>query len=368
MQVKFLDLEKNYKSIQWDIDMAIGRVIHESAFISSSYVKNFEKQFSSYIGTKYCVGVGNGTDALEIALQAFNLSPGDEVITQANTFVATVFAITNNNLTPVLVDCDKDTCMMDISALESKITPKTKAIIPVHLYGSTANMQEIMTLAKKHNLYVIEDCAQAHGALYQNKKVGTFGDIACFSFYPGKNLGAYGDGGAILTSNDDLYKKIDLIHNLGSRVKYHHEIKGRNSRLDGLQSTILSVKLTHLDDWNEKRRKLAEYYTANLKNIPQVKLLAISPDCQSVYHLYFIQIDNRDELKKYLDDKGIGTNIHYPIPIHKLEAYKELNEQSHPVAEKLASSTLSLPMFPELTIPEIDYVIKTIQTFYNVTV
>lgn len=368
MKVNFLDLKKNYLSIKSEIDKEISNVIETTSFVSGDTVKRFESSFSSYLNVKYCIGVGNGTDALEIALQSLGITEGDEVITQANTFVATVFAISTNKAIPVLVDCYPDTCMINIEQIESKITKKTKAIIPVHMYGACADMDKIILLAKKYNLFIIEDCAQAHGALYKNQRVGSFGDIGCFSFYPGKNLGAFGDGGALVTNNEQLYEKINLLHNLGSKTKYHHQIQGRNSRLDSIQAGVLIAKLSHLDDWNEKRRKIANHYTDKLKSLKHIDLLSVPEDCQPVYHLYVIRTTKRDELKKYLESHDIFTNIHYPIPIHKLEAYSQFNSQSYPISESLSATCLSLPMYPELTEEEVNFVITKIKQFYTLTV
>jgi dTDP-4-amino-4,6-dideoxygalactose transaminase len=299
-QIKFLDLHSYHKNNEEIIIKSLQQnVFDDTSFIHGKSVTNFEKKFAEYIGVKHCIGVGNGTDALEIALHALGIKDGDEVITQANTFISTVFAIKSVRATPVLVDCDEN-FMIDVGQIESKITSKTRCIIPVHMYGHTANMDIIMDIAKKHNLYVVEDCAQAHGALYAGKCVGSFGDIGCFSFYPGKNLGAYGDGGAIVTNSDELAIHVRKIGNIGSIIKYNHEIFGRNSRLDSIQAEILNVKLPDLNMRNNRRQYIAKLYDEQLKDVDGITLHSVSENCTPVYHLYVIRTSKRDELKKYL--------------------------------------------------------------------
>lgn len=364
-RVKFLDLNANCSQIKDSVLEHISHVIETTSFINGPSVQNFEKQFAIYIGTKYCVGVGNGTDALEIALAALGIGKGDEVITQANTFISTCFAITSCGATPVLVDHINDDFMIDVDQIESKITSKTKCIIPVHLYGHCADMERIMDIAKRHNLWVVEDAAQAHGALYRGKRAGSFGDISCFSFYPGKNLGAYGDGGAVLTSNDVLHEKINKIHNLGSDTKYHHEMIGRNSRLDSIQAEVLSIKLLQLDANNEKRLHHARQYDLCLKGVGDIQLHTIREDVSPAYHLYVIRTSKRDELQIFLKKHDIETGIHYPIPIHKSGAYSHMNTGTYLNTEQNADKLLSLPMYPELDSTVIKHVCSVIIEYYN---
>ena len=365
MKIKFLDLKKNIEPIKKEIAEATHKVIENTSFIMGENVASFENNFSKYNNTKYCLGVGNGTDALEIAVKSLDLPKDSEIITQSNTFVATCLGILNNNINLRLVDCFEDNFMMDYTKLEDKITSKTKAIIVVHLYGHCANMDKIMEIANKYNLYVIEDCAQAHGCLYNNKKVGSIGDIGCFSFYPGKNLGAFGDGGGIITNNELLYNKMKLIRNIGSNKKYYHEIIGRNSRLDTIQAAVLDVKLKYLNENNNKRRIVAEKYVELLKDISGIELPKIEEYCLPVYHLFVIKTEKRDELQKYLKEKNIDTIIHYPISISELNAIKEHNKDTNlEISLKNSKRILSLPMYPELEMHEINYVCDKIKDFF----
>ena len=365
--LKFLDLQKNYLSIKDEVDSSIINNITNSQFISGTDKGLFEKEFADFIGTKYCVGVANGTDALELGIQSLGLTEGYEIITQPNSYIATSLGISYNKLKPVFIDINENTMMIDHTLIESKITSKTKALCIVHLYGLSPNMDEIMRIVKKHNLLLIEDCAQSHGSKYHNNKSGTFGDIACFSFYPGKNLGCYGDGGAICTNNKIYYDKLKLLHNLGSNQKYYHEILGRNSRLDTIQAGVLRIKLKYLDDNNMKRGKIAERYMTNLKNCSDIKLPQVGNNCYPVWHLFVIQCYNnsRDKLQQFLKANNIDTIIHYPIPIHKQEAYSEYNMESYPVTELVASQILSLPIYPELTMEEVDIVCSKIKEYYQ---
>lgn len=370
MEVKFLDLKKNIEPIQQEIAEATHKVIANTSFIMGPSVKEFESNFAKFNNAKHCIGVGNGTDALEIAIQSLQLPEHSEIITQANTFVATALGVLNNKYKLRLVDCFKDNFMMDHTKLEDLINENTKVIIPVHLYGHAADMESIMTIAKKYNLYVIEDCAQAHGCLYKDKVIGTFGDIGCFSFYPGKNLGAFGDGGGIITNDDQLYERMLLIKNLGSKIKYHHEIIGRNSRLDTIQAAVLDVKLKYLRENNEKRRQVAKLYFKLLKNISQIELPKIEEYCVPVYHLFVIKTDKRDELQQFLKTKKIDTIIHYPIAIPELACIKyHLNDGKEQdnldVSVKNSKRILSLPMYPELKEEEIQYVCDKIQEFFS---
>ena len=366
MSIPFVDLKAQYQSLKSEIDKAIQDVIQDTAFVGGKYVKKFEEEFADYCNTKYCVGVGNGTDAITIALKSIGIGAGDEVITAANSFIATSEAITVTNAKVVFVDCHPDYYTIDISKIEEKITNKTKAIIPVHLYGQPADMGHILEIAKKYNLYVIEDAAQSHGAKYNNQKVGTFGDIGCFSFYPGKNLGAYGDAGAIVTDNEELSVKCRMLANHGRVEKYNHEFEGYNSRLDGLQAAILSVKLKYLDEWNAKRRAVAKDYNESLKKTDIITPKELS-GAQCVYHLYVIRAKKRDELQAFLKKRGISTGIHYPIGLPYLKAYNYLNHtpEDFPITYKYQNKLLSLPMYPELSTHHIDYIIKTTKKALN---
>lgn len=361
MSIPFVDLRTQYMALKKEIDEAIQGVIDKTDFILGKEVELFEKEFATFSGASYGVGVGSGTEALHLSLLALEIGPGDEVITSSNTFIATVLAISYSGARPILVDIDRETYNMDISSVRKVITKKTKAIIPVHLYGHPVNMDNIMGLAKEYNLKVVEDACQAHGAEYRGRKVGSIGDLGCFSFYPGKNLGAYGDGGMVITNNEELSQRLRMLRNYGSRTKYYHEFKGFNSRLDTLQAAILRVKLRRLDLWNELRRKHAMLYNRLLKSSGVVT--PIEKDyARHIYHLYVIRVKNRDKLLEYLKSKGIFSQIHYPRPIHLLDAYRDLgdSEGSFPVAEEYSKEFLSLPMYPELTEEQIGYVCKNI--------
>lgn len=359
MQVLFADLKKQYLSIKGEIDFAINSVINESAFIKGKYVESFEKNFADFVGVKHCIGVGNGTDAIFITLKCLGVGVGDEVIVPANSFIATSEAVTLTGAKPVFVDCN-EFYNIDSNKIEAAITPKTKAIIPVHLYGQPADMDEIMQIANGKGLTVIEDAAQAHGAEFKGKKVGTFGVATTFSFYPGKNLGAYGDGGAVVMNDDKLAEKIRMFANHGRIGKYNHEFEGVNSRLDGLQAAILDIKLMHLDAWTKSRIVAANKYDDGLRNLVQIPTML--QGANSVYHLYVIQVEDRDQVRSALKDKGIETGIHYPIPLPLLNAYKYLNYtvRDFPTAAGAADKILSLPMHENLTIEEQGYVIEAV--------
>lgn len=365
MKIPFVDLKAQYYSIKEEIDQAISDVIEASAFIGGKYPKIFEKNFANYVGVKNCVGVGNGTDALYIALKALGISEGDEVITAANTFIATAEAITMTGARVVFVDCDADTYNIDTAKLKQVISGKTKAIVPVHLYGQPADMDRIKDVANEHGLYVVEDAAQAHGAEYKDQRIGTIGDMACFSFFPGKNLGAYGDAGAIVTDNDKLAKVARMFANHGRAEKYNHEFEGTNSRLDGLQAAILDVKLKYLDKWTERRRAIAKMYDASLKDI--VITPSVMPDVKHVYHLYVIRTKNRYRVKELLAEKGIATGIHYPIPLPFLKAYSYLAHKSadFPVAYSIKDEILSLPIHGDMTDEQVEYVIASLKDIVN---
>lgn len=362
--IQFLDLKKQYRDIKEEIDEAIKNVISETAFIGGKYVANFEKEFAIYQEAKHCIGVGNGTDALELAIEALNLPHGSEIIVPANSFIASSEAVTRSGHKVVFCDCDENNYTISISSLKSKITPNTKAIIAVHLYGHPCDMDEILSIAKENDLKIIEDCAQSHGAEYKGKRVGAIGDIGTFSFYPGKNLGAYGDGGAIVTNNENLAQKSKMIANHGRIEKYNHEFEGRNSRLDGLQAAILSVKLKHLDVWTDARIKVADYYLENLKDVKGVVLPKREDWAKQVYHLFVIRIQKRDELQTYLKDNGISSGVHYPISLPKLKAYDYTNQASEDFfANSSDAELLSLPIGDHLSEDDLKSIINVLKEF-----
>ena len=367
MNIPQVDLKAQYKLIKKEINVAILKVLKNTTFILDENVKKFEEEFAKFCNVKYAVGVGNGTDALYLALRACGISRGDEVITQPNTFIATVETITLNGAKPVFVDINSDTYDIDINKIEGAITKKTKAIIPVHLYGQPADMDPILRIAKRHNLWVIEDAAQAHGAEYKGKKIGSLGDVGCFSFFPAKNLGAYGDGGMVITKNKKLAKKIAMLRNHGRIEKYKHEIEGVNSRLDEIQAAILRVKLRYLDKWNKARRQCAKLYDNFLRNIEKMKTPFVPSWATPVFYVYTIRVKEREKLREYLKKKGISTGIYYPIPLHLQPAYKYLNYKKgdFPEAEKTADEILSLPMYPELKISQIKFITNSIKDFYE---
>jgi dTDP-4-amino-4,6-dideoxygalactose transaminase len=364
LNIPFVDLKAQYESIKPEIDSAISDVISKSAFIGGQYVKSFETAFAEFCRVKHCIGVGNGTDGLFIALKALGIGEGDEVITVANSFIATAEAITLTGARVVFVDIDPGTYNIDVNAIEPKITGRTKAIVPVHLYGQPADMDAILEIAKRHNLRVVEDAAQAHGAEYKDRPIGTIGDMACFSFYPGKNLGAYGDAGAIVTNDDDLALKARMFANHGRIDKYDHEIEGVNSRLDGLQAAILEVKLRHLPTWTEGRRRNAHLYNHYLKDSGVVTPFEIK-NVKAVYHLYVVRAPGgkRDELQGHLKSHGISTGIHYPIALPNLLAYGYLGHAVADFAEASNASReiLSLPMFAELEEAQIAFTAEKIK-------
>lgn len=358
MQIPFVDLKAQYNLIKDEIDEVIHRVIDKTSFIMGEEVRRFEEEFALFCKAKYAVGVANGTEALMLALKACGLTIGDEVITVPNTFIATTEAITMIGAKIVFVDVDPDTYNIDVSKIEEKVTTKTKAIIPVHLYGQPADMDPINQIARKYNLKIVEDAAQAHGAEYKGRRIGTLGDIACFSFYPGKNLGAYGDAGAVVTNNEELAQKIAMLRNHGRTKKYLHQIEGFNSRLDALQAAILRVKLRHLEDWNEERREKAKLYNQLLEPFPKIITPKMLDSTVPVYHLYVVRIKNRDGLQNILKTKGISTGIHYPLPLHLQPAYSYLGckEGEIPMTERVSKEILSLPMYAELKEEDITYI------------
>lgn len=359
--VTFLPMEKELNN---DLRAAFDRVFTNSWYIGGAEDEKFEKAFAEYCEANYCIGVGNGLDALMLALKALGVGNGDEVIVPSNTYIATALAVTYVGAIPVFVEPDIRTFNIDPTLIEAAITEKTRAIIPVHLYGQACDMDPILKIAKTYSLKVIEDCAQAHGAKYKGQKVGTFGDAAGFSFYPGKNLGALGDAGAVVTNNKEVADMIRAIGNYGSDYKYHHIYKGNNSRLDEMQAAFLSVKLPHLERMNSERRRVAEKFTKGIKN-PKIIAPYVLPDCVPVWHIYGIRCNERDALEKYLKDKGIGTNKHYPIPIHMQKCYRDLNihQGALPIAEKISNTELSIPMYYGITDDEIQFIIDSINEF-----
>lgn len=368
--VPFGDLRRIHDPIKKELDAAFNKVYETNAFIAGRFVEQFEQEFAKFAGTKHCVGFNSGTAALILALQALGVKAGDEVITVANTFIATTNAIAMVGATPVLVDINKDTLMMDVSQIEGKITKRTKAILPVHLFGQACDMDAIMAIAKKHNLLVLEDACQAHDTKYNGKSVGTFGNAAAFSFYPGKNLGCLGDGGAVTTNDDETALKLRDYRAYGERKKYHHVMIAGNERLHALQAALLSVKLPHLQTWNKQRGEAAEMYKQKLGSLVNeglIKIPSVAPNSTHIYHLFIIQTPKRDGLQAYLTQQGIQTGIHYPVPIHLQEAYKHYNikEGSFPHAEKAAKEILSLPMFPGMTNEQVTTVCDAITNFFK---
>ena len=364
MKIPFVTFKPLEAELDKDLRAAFERVYTRSWYIEGVEDETFEKAFAGYCDSKYCVGVGNGLDALFLSLKALGIKEGDEVIVPSNTYIATALAVTYVGATPVFVEPDIRTFNIDPSRIEEAITDKTKAIMPVHLYGQPSDMDPIMEIAKKYGLFVVEDCAQAHGASYKGKVIGSFGDVAGFSFYPGKNLGALGDAGATVTNNKELADKVRALGNYGSDYKYHHIYKGNNSRLDELQAAFLAAKLPHLDKMNDERRKIAQKYLEGIKN-EEVVLPHVPDYANPVWHIFAIRCKRRNELEKFLNDAGIGTNKHYPIPMHLQECYKDLGfkEGDFPIAEEISATELSLPMYYGMTDEEIQYVIDKVNEF-----
>lgn len=344
---------------------ALTEAFDSNWYILGDRLKKFEKEFSNYSNIKHTIGVGNGLEAIKISLKALGIKQDDEIIVPANTYIATLLAVTEIGATPVLVEPELDSYNIDPNRIEEKITPKTKAIIPVHLYGLPCRMDEILFIAQKYNLFVIEDNAQSVGAEYKNKKTGSIGIINATSFYPTKNLGAIGDGGAITTDNDDLAKKVQLLRNYGSEIKYHNEIQGYNSRLDELQAAVLSIKLDFLDQWNNERIQLAQYYNEKLSNVENLSIPTYGKDFKHVFHLYVVRVKEREKIIEHLNKHSIQTAIHYPIPPYKQEAYKYMNIQAkdYPITEKIKTECLSLPMYPGLKKEEQNLIIEAIKRF-----
>jgi dTDP-4-amino-4,6-dideoxygalactose transaminase len=360
MEVPFVDLQAQHREIGPAINLAIEEVLTRCDFILGASVERFEADFARFIGTRHAVGVGSGLDALELALRAHAIGAGDEVITAANTFIATVLAIEGVGARPVLVDVDRDTYGIDPAAIAAAIGPRTRAIMPVHLYGQPVDLDGILAVARRHNLLVIEDAAQAHGARYKGRRAGSFGHSAAFSFYPAKNLGACGDGGMLVTDDGQVAERVRVLRNYGQRVKYHHSTVGTNSRLDTLQAAILGVKLPHLDEWNEARRRHARTYQERLAGL--VRTPTAAPEIEHVYHLYVIETDRRDAVQDHLRAGGVSTGIHYPVPVHLQEACAHLGYRAGDfrVTEAAAARILSLPMYPELNDAQIAHVAATL--------
>ena len=364
MKVPFVDLQSQYRALAAEVLPAITHVMERAAFVLGQEVSDFEKDFARFCGRKECVGVASGCDALLWALKACGIGPGDEVITVANTYIATALAISFAGAKPVLVDCREDTYEIDPDAVRRAVTPATKAILPVHLYGHPADMDPILEIAREHGLKVIEDTAQAHGATYHGRPCGSMGDVGCFSFYPGKNLGAYGDGGAVATDDPQIAEKVRMYRNYGQPKKYYHDLIGWNSRLDTLQAAVLGVKLKHLESWNEARRQHAKRYCELLKDLPIV-LPIESAGCRHVYHLFVIRCKDRDGLVDFLGKKDVSCVIHYPVPIHLQKAYADLGYSAgaFPVTERVTKEIVSLPMYPELTEEQIWHVCEGVGKF-----
>jgi dTDP-4-amino-4,6-dideoxygalactose transaminase len=368
MTIPFVDLKAQYQSIKNEIDNAIENVITETAFIGGKYVSEFETNFAQLYGVKHCIAVGNGTDSLFILMKMLGIKEGDEVVTVANSWISSSETISQTGAKPVFVDVDPDFYTINELLLEQAITDKTKAIIPVHLQGQSCNMDFIMNIANKYNIPVIEDCAQSHFSEFKNKRVGTIGIAGSFSFYPGKNLGAYGDAGCIITNDDDLALKCKMYARHGALKKHQHLMEGINSRLDGLQAAILSTKLPYILDWTEKRIENAQLYNKYLSAIENITLPKIREQSKHTFHLYVIRTENRNELAEFLKSKNIETAVHYPIALHNMEAYKYLNYQptDFPIANQYQDLILSLPMYPELTEENIKYIADAIKEFFSV--
>lgn len=365
--VPFVDLAAQYRTIEPEVNAAIQKVLTRCNFVLGAEVEEFEKDFARFVGAAHGVGVSSGLDALRLALQALGVGAGDEVILQANTYIATALAVSAVGAKPVLVECDPATYNIDPERIEAAITPRTKAIMPVHLTGQAADMDAIMEIARRRHLHVVEDAAQAHGTLYKGRPVGSIGAAAGFSFYPGKNLGAYGDGGLVTTNDAELVKRLHRLRNYGQEVKYHHLDKGLNARLDTIQAAVLGVKLKRLAQWNAARAANARRYRDGLKGIGELRLQTEAPFSTHIYHLFIVETPRRDALQKHLTAAQIQNGIHYPIPIHLQPAYAELGhrEGDFPHAERLGREMLSLPMFPELSAAQIDRTVETIREFFR---
>jgi dTDP-4-amino-4,6-dideoxygalactose transaminase len=361
--VPFLDLRAHHAPLRAEFDRAISEVIESGAFAGGPFVTQFENEFAAFCGSRHSIGVGNGTDALWLALLACGIGPGDEVITVPNTFMATAEAITYTGARPVFVDVDERTYTMDPALLEKARTPRTKAVIPVHLFGQVADMDPILSFGRQHGLFVIEDAAQAHGAEYKGQKAGSLGDVGCFSFYPGKNLGAFGEAGAVVTNDDKLQEKIRILREHGQVRKYYHSMVGWNCRMDGIQAAVLRIKLRHLEQANQRRRAHASQYDRLFQGLDEVVPPLEASYGRHVYHIYPIRVRERAEMMRLLQEKGIGCGVHYPVPIHLQEAYRGLGygEGVFPVSERTCAEFISLPMFPELTETQVNLVVDSVR-------
>ena len=366
MTVPFLDVEESYRELQGDIDAAQQRVLASGRFVLGDELESFEVEFAAFCQAKHCVGVANGLDALRLSLGAVGIGPGDEVIVPSHTFIATWLAVCHAGATPVAVEPDRATYNIDAGRIEAAVTSRTKAIVPVHLYGQPADMDAINEVAKHHNLFVIEDNAQAHGAKYKGRRTGSLGDLAATSFYPGKNLGAFGDAGAVTTNSEELADKLRLLRNYGSRAKYHHDVAGFNSRLDELQAAVLRTKLRRLDEWNARRSRIAQRYLQQLR-CDGLVLPYVANDVEPVWHLFVVRHERRDALRDHLQKRGVSTLIHYPIPPHLSGAFagRGFRRESFPIAEEVASSCLSLPIGPHMSDAQVAAVTTTVKEFCN---
>lgn len=360
--IKFLDLYKINERLRKEINGKITQVLDSGWYLLGEETENFEQNFAKYCGVKHCIGVANGLESLNLIIRGYGFAQGDEIIVPANTYIASILAISENGCTPILVEPDINTYNINSDLIERKITSKTKAIMVVHLYGQAVQMQKIWALAQKYNLKIIEDSAQAHGAKYQNKRVGSLGDASGFSFYPGKNLGCVGDGGCVTTNDDELAQKIKALRNYGSHKKYHNVFIGMNSRLDEIQAGILDIKLKFLDEDNQKRKEIAKYYRKNIKN-SSIILPNVYAEDAHVWHLFVVRTKQRDNFQKYLLDNEIQTIIHYPIPPHKQECYKLWNNLSYPITEEIHKSVLSLPISPVMSNDEVKKVVEVINEY-----
>jgi len=364
--IPFIDLQLQTQQLAEEIHAAMSGVLKSCDFICGSALEAFERDFAQFLDIEHAVGVGTGVDALRLALMTLDIGPEHEVILPANTFIATALAVSAAGAKPVLVDCDERTYNIDVAKIERAVTRRTRAIMPVHFAGQSADMDAIVDITARHNLFIIEDACQAHGATYRGQACGTIGDVGCFSFYPGKNLGAFGDGGIVVTGNGEHATRIKCLRNYGQREKYHHVEIGLNTRLDTLQAAILQVKLRKLAQWNAARRRIAEYYHEQLRGVGDIEFQHVISDAVPVYHLLIVRTDRRDELRRYLGDAGIQTGVHYPVPVHLQPAYATLGyvAESFPVSERLAQTTVSLPMYPELKTEQIDQIVRCIKNFY----
>ncbi|MDX1903851.1 MAG: DegT/DnrJ/EryC1/StrS family aminotransferase [Thermonemataceae bacterium] len=364
MNIPFLDLKRQYQSIKTDVLQAIANVLEDTAFSGGKYIEEFEQNYATYCQSSYAVALNNGTSALHLAMLVLGIGKGDEVIIPTNTFIATAWGVSYVGATPVFIDCTADTWQIDVAKIEEKITKRTKAIVAVHLYGQPCFLDTIQAICQRYNLSLIEDAAQAHGAAYRGEKIGNFGELACFSFYPGKNLGTYGEGGAIITNNLRYAERLKTLRFHGSTKRYYHDEIGYNMRMGGIEAAVLSVKLAYLDAWNKRRKEIALYYQKNINN-PLLQMQFQPAFADSVYHLFVITTPQRDKMMDYLQKKGIFAGLHYPVPCHLQKAYAHLGYQKGdcPNAEYLAEHCLSLPMFAELQQDEIDYVVEVLNNY-----